>query len=63
MKIIEKVRQAVADLLASDGCNCCRDVGGYTKAQEDLALLLAVPAFKDGSGYDFSLFRSDAKKL
>lgn len=54
-----KIRQAIADLLYASGCvSCCGNEKGWDKAQETLATLLAVPMYKDRSGFDFSKFRT-----
>ena len=51
------IRQAVADLIQASGCSCCRDDGGWYKAQENLATLLAVPLYKDSTDrYEFNQF-------
>ena len=55
---IEKIRQAVADYMYSEGCSCCQNVEAHKKAEAQLASLLNVPAYKDGSGYHFSKFRT-----
>lgn len=51
-----KIRNAVADYMRSEGCSCCRDHEGHERNAERLALLLDVPRYADGSGYDFSKF-------
>ncbi len=53
-----EVRQAIADYMRSEGCSCCRDSGAHEKHTARLAELLDVPKYEDGSGYDFSRFRS-----
>jgi hypothetical protein len=60
MTKLEKVRQAVADYMRSEGCSCCRNEEAHKAAQTALAALLDVPAYTDGSGFDFSLFRTSA---
>lgn len=52
------LRTAVADYMRSEGCSCCEDEVAHAKHKEALAKLLRVPKYKDGSGYDFSKFRS-----
>lgn len=52
-----KVRQALADYVASEGCSCCRG-DEHDKHAEVLAKLLKVPKYSDLSGYDFMRFRS-----
>ena len=51
------IRSAVADYMQSEGCSCCRDIDGHSKHQAELARLLKVPKYEDGSGYDFAKFR------
>lgn len=51
-----EVRTAVADLIASAGCGCCRDYDGWYAAQARLATLLDVPEYSGGGGYDFYSF-------
>jgi outer membrane murein-binding lipoprotein Lpp len=55
----DAVRQAVADYMQSEGCSCCRDIDAHEKHTARLAELLSVPMYDDGSGYEFSKFRSD----
>lgn len=55
---IEMIRQAVADYMHSEGCDCCRDAEAHTKHEARLGELLGVPKYPDGYGYDFSKFRS-----
>jgi hypothetical protein len=57
-----RIRQAVADYMYSEGCSCCRDVEAHERHTETLAKLLDVPKYYDGSGYDFSQFRSEEKE-
>jgi hypothetical protein len=54
---LEKIRQAVADYIESEGCGCCEKTT-HGKHGEALAMLLAVPKYEDGSGYDFARFRT-----
>lgn len=56
---IAAIRQAFADYYQSEGCSCCQDVPAHKEAAKRLAELLNVPAYKDGSGYDFYKFCSD----
>ena len=59
MKLAE-IRRAVADYMHSEGCGCCSNAERQDKAEATLAKLLRVPKYKDGSGYDFSKFRSSS---
>lgn len=56
MTFKEKIRTALADYMNSEGCGCCEDHKDHDKAEEILAKLLDVPAYKDYSGYDFGKF-------
>ena len=57
-KVRDALRTALADYVASEGCSCCRDSEAHEEAARKLAVILGVPKFKDGSGYDFWRFRS-----
>lgn len=59
---LKEMRQLVADLMSSAGCSCCRDDGGWDRAEEKLARLLGVPMYKDKSGYNFNKFRTKDPK-
>lgn len=54
----KQIRQAVADYIASEGCSCCQNIRRHKEAKKRLAVLLNVPAYPDGSGYDFGKFES-----
>jgi len=54
---LKNIRQAVADYMYSEGCGCCRG-SQHPENAERLGKLLRVPKFKDGSGRDFSKYRS-----
>jgi len=56
-KELEKIRTALANYMASEGCSCCEgdDHDAYKAA---LAILLEVPMYEDKSGYDFSKFET-----
>jgi hypothetical protein len=56
--LIESIRQALADYIASEGCSCCRYIEKHDEAAKRLASLLDVPPYDDGSGYQFHKFRS-----
>jgi len=58
-KELQEIRQAVADYMRSEGYSCCRDNDAHEVHAARLAKLLNVPPYKDGPGYDFSIFRSD----
>ena len=54
-----QIRQAVANYMASEGCDCCRNRYEHDAAKAVLAKLLRVPKCKDGSGYDFGKFERE----
>lgn len=49
--------------MLSEGCSCCRDNARHALNAERLAVLLRVPKYKDGSGYDFTRFSTASKAL
>lgn len=53
-----QVRTLVADYMRSEGCSCCRDVDAHKEHELALGKFLKVPKYSDGSGCDFSRFRS-----
>jgi hypothetical protein len=55
------LRQAVADYIGSEGCSCCQG-DEHDQHAKRLAELLDVPPYSDGSGYDFSPFRTVAPR-
>lgn len=57
-KLIAEIRTALADYIATEGCSCCRDNEGHDKAMDRLGKLLRMRKYKDGSGYDHSLYRT-----
>ena len=57
------LRIAVADYMRSEGCSCCQDRDAHEKHKEILAKLLLVPKYPDGSGYDFSKYRSPTSTI
>ena len=54
---IEKIRQAVADYMESEGCGCCSNAEVHEKHKEALGKMLRVEKYPDGSGYDFGKYR------
>jgi hypothetical protein len=58
---LKDIRQAVADYMWSEGCDCCRR-HDHPKHAERLAQLLHVPAYDDDSGYNFYQFRTMKEK-
>jgi len=59
---LRTIRRAVANYMSSEGCSCCRDNDAHDKHRAALGKLLDVPKYSDGSGYDFSIFRSKQNK-
>jgi hypothetical protein len=55
----KKVRQALAEYIASEGCGCCRDYERHEVAAAELGKLLHVPMYNDKSGYNFYKFRRE----
>lgn len=56
---LKEIRRALADYMRSEGCSCCQDREAHERAAEQLALLLEVPRYSDGSGFEFSKFRTE----
>ena len=56
---IPEIREAVADYMFSEGCSCCRDIDAHIEHEKRLGELLFVDPYSDGSGYDFSKYRSN----
>ena len=56
--LLAEIRQAVADYMKTEGCSCCGDYEGHKVNAERLGKLLKVKKYDDGSGYDFSKYRS-----
>ena len=52
------IRRAIADYMRSEGCSCCRDIEGHEINEARIAKLLKVKKDSDGSGYDFSKYRT-----
>lgn len=59
-KKLDEIRTALADYMWAEGCSCCRNTEKHDEAKKRLAELLDVPTYSDGSGYDFSGFRSQS---
>lgn len=58
VKLRKEIRRALADYMWAEGCSCCRNMEKHAEASARLAKLLNVPAYPDGSGHDFSKYRS-----
>jgi hypothetical protein len=52
MTLLEQIRQAFADYVASEGCSCCQNTELHDEALQRLGKLLDIPAYSDGSGID-----------
>jgi len=61
-EFLQQVRTAVADYMQSEGCSCCR---GHLHEEHAarLAALLNVPPYDDGSGHNFSQFKTVSKRI
>jgi hypothetical protein len=57
----KQLREAVANYMYSEGCNCCRG-NDHDAHAEALAKLLSVKKYSDGSGFDFYSYRTGADK-
>lgn len=56
-KFRQQMRTALADYMYSEGCSCCQG-SDHDEHKAVLGKLLNVPRYSDGSGYDFSKYRS-----
>lgn len=56
---IFKIRKLVAQLYCASGCSCCRNDEKWKEAGDELAKLLGIPPYDDGSGYDFYKVRDE----
>lgn len=55
----KQMREAVANYMRSEGCTCCQDYEAHKRHTEVLGKLLNVPKYSDGSGRDFSKYKTD----
>ncbi len=53
----KEIRTAIADYIRSEGCSCCQG-SDHDEHTAIIAKLLKVRKYKDGSGYDFSKYRT-----
>lgn len=60
---LKLLRNAVANYMMSEGCTCCQDIDGHREHEAAIAKLLEVPAYDDGSGYDFPRFADEKYHL
>lgn len=61
-RFLRTFREALAEYMRSEGCNCCSDYLQHRKDKERLGKLLRVPKYKDGSGYDFSRYLKEPRQ-
>ncbi len=54
---LNEVRTAVADYICSEGCGCCEGKN-HSIHKDVLGELLKVPKFKDNSGYNFWIYKT-----
>lgn len=52
-----KLRKTFAELNYATGCGCCGDPEGYDKASTELAKLIEMELYEDGSGPNFPKYR------
>ncbi len=53
-----RLRQALADYIASEGCSCCQNDVAHHAAEDRLAALLHVPRYGDDSGYAWPTYQT-----
>lgn len=58
LQLRRKLRAAIADYMANEGCTCCEDTKGHEAALERVAKLLNVKKYPDGSGYNFTPYET-----
>lgn len=56
-----EIRRLIADYMAAEGCSCCQSIDRHREIKEKLALLLNVPKYSDGSGWNFGKFETKVK--
>lgn len=56
--LLAEIRQAFADYQRAEGCSCCRNIEAHKEAEKRLGALLDAKPYEDGSGFDWSLYRS-----
>ena len=59
VSVLEQIRQAFADYRYAEGCSCCRDIEKHEEAEKRLAELLNPTPYDDGSGFDWSQYRTE----
>lgn len=55
-KTHDKIREAVANYMRSEGCGCCEDREAHKEHTKVLAELLGVEMYEDKSGYNFGKY-------
>ncbi len=60
-KPIKEIREAVANYIKSEGCDCCRG-SNHSLHKDILARILKVKKYSDGSGFDFGKYETKEKK-
>ena len=58
-KLRADLRRELAKYIYSEGCSCCQDTVKHEESAANLAKLLNVPKYEDGSGYDFTKYRNN----
>lgn len=56
--LMAEIRTAVADYIATEGCGCCQEREGHNQAMKRLGKLLKMKKYADGSGFDYSRYKS-----
>jgi hypothetical protein len=54
----KKMREVFANYRASEGCSCCRNHEDYEKHEKEIGKMLNVKKYSDGSGYDFTEYKT-----
>jgi len=58
-RMIKEFREALANYMSSEGCDCCSNRDDHAEHKAVLAKLLGVPKYSDGSGHDFARFQTE----
>ena len=56
--LLAEIRQAFADYKSSEGCSCCQNIDEHKIHNDRLGKLLKMKKYDDGSGYDYTKYRS-----
>jgi hypothetical protein len=54
----KEIRKYLANYIYSEGCSCCENVGEHEEWKRNLAELLGVKKYSDGSGYNFDKYKT-----